>query len=77
LAWSPSLAKISKWSPPKRDCGGANAVRAAYEALAAAISGLLPEERSGGHAALVAAIYRELIPAGRIAAAAPTSLARL
>lgn len=55
-----------------------DAVRAAYEALAAAIAGLLPDgPPPASHAALVAAIYRDLFPAGRIAPAAPAALARL
>jgi len=54
-----------------------DAVRAAYEGLAAAIAGLLEQGPPSGHAALVAAMYRELIPHGRLAAGAPGTLARL
>lgn len=55
-----------------------DAVRAAYEALAASVAGLLPDgPPPASHAALVAAIYRELLPAGRISPAAPAALARL
>ncbi|MCU0522608.1 MAG: DEAD/DEAH box helicase [Anaerolineae bacterium] len=55
----------------------ADAVRAAYEALASAIGGLLGDALPRSHAALVAAVYRELLPAGRLAASAPAALARL
>jgi superfamily II DNA or RNA helicase len=54
-----------------------DAVRAAYEALAAAIAALLDGVVPVGHTALVAAIYRDLIPAGRLPHAAPGALARL
>ena len=55
----------------------ADAVRAAYDALAAAVARLLGDGVPRSHAALVAAIYRELLPSGRLAAAAPAALARL
>jgi hypothetical protein len=55
----------------------ADAVRAAYQALACAIAGLLDEPPSPGHGALVAAVYRELLPAGRLPAAAHAALAML
>ncbi|HNX49129.1 MAG TPA: DEAD/DEAH box helicase, partial [Thermoanaerobaculaceae bacterium] len=55
----------------------ADAVRAAYEALASAIGGLLGDGMPRSHAALVAAVYRELLPTGRLAASAPAALARL
>ena len=48
----------------------------AYEALASATYGLLTETVRG-HSALVAAIYRELLPSGRLPAGAHGSLARL
>ncbi len=54
-----------------------DAVRAAYEALAASISTLLEGPAPQGHAALVAQIYRDLLPAGRLAPAVPGALARL
>lgn len=55
----------------------ADATRAAYEALARAIASLLDEPPAAGHGALVAAAYRELLPAGRLPAAAPAALAML
>ena len=54
-----------------------DAVRAAYEALAAAITSLLDGGAPAGHTALVAAIYRDLVPAGRLPHATPAALARL
>ncbi len=54
-----------------------DAVRAAYEALGAAIGGMLAAPPTGGHAGLVAAIYRELIPGGRLPHAAHAALAQL
>jgi superfamily II DNA or RNA helicase len=54
----------------------ADAVRAAYEAMAAAIGALLPSAPTS-HAALVAGIYGELLPSGRLPAGAHGSLARL
>lgn len=53
-----------------------DAVKAAYEALAAAISGLLAEPPVE-HSSLVAAIFRELLPRGLLPAGAHGSLARL
>lgn len=55
----------------------ADAMRACYESLAAALTALLEEAPPPGHASLVAAIYRDLLPAGRIPMAAPALLARL
>jgi hypothetical protein len=55
----------------------ADAVRASYESLGAAITGLLEGPAPQGHGALVAAIYRELIPSGRLPPAAHAALARL
>jgi len=54
-----------------------DAVKSAYDALAAAIGGLLDEPRPGTHAGLVAAIYRDLLPGGKLPLAAPGLLARL
>jgi hypothetical protein len=53
------------------------ALRACYDALAAAIAGLVRDGAPQGHAAVVAAIYKELIPEGRLAPAAASALARL
>jgi SNF2 family DNA or RNA helicase len=55
----------------------ADAARAAYEALACAIGGLLTQPAQPGHGALVAAVYRELLPAGRLPSAAHAALAML
>jgi len=55
----------------------ADAVRSAYEALAAAIGGLLDGACPADHKALVAAIYRDLVPHGKLPLAAPGLLARL
>lgn len=55
----------------------ADAVQAAYQALVAAIRALLEADPGPAHAALVAAVYRELLPKGRLAPAAPAALARL
>ena len=55
----------------------ADAVRAAYDALASAVAGLVDGAAPESHAALVAAIYRDLLPAGRLAPAAHGVLARL
>jgi superfamily II DNA or RNA helicase len=55
----------------------ADAARAAYEALARAIAGLLDKPPQSGHAALVAAVYRDLLPAGRLPAGAHAALAML
>jgi hypothetical protein len=54
----------------------ADAVKAAYESLAAAIGGLL-SEAAPSHATLVAAIFRQLLPAGRLPCGAHATLARL
>jgi hypothetical protein len=54
----------------------ADAVRAAYEALAAVIGALLVAAPTS-HAALVAGIYGELLPSGRLPAGAHGALARL
>jgi hypothetical protein len=53
-----------------------DAVRAAYEGLAAAIGGLLTEAPNS-HTALVAGIYGQLLPSGRLPAGAHGALARL
>ena len=54
-----------------------DAVRAAYEALSAAIAGLAESARPEHHAALVALLYRDLLPSGKVPAAVPAVLARL
>jgi len=54
-----------------------DAVHAAYEALAAAIRGLAELAPDAPHASLVAAIYRDLGPSGRVSQAAHGVLARL
>jgi uncharacterized protein (UPF0332 family) len=55
-----------------------DAVKAAYDALALAVGGLLGDGSApAAHAALVAAIYRDLLPSGRLAPAAAIALARL
>jgi hypothetical protein len=62
-----------------------DALRAAYDALASAIASLLdaplglpPDApRASLHAALVAALYRELLPSGRLPPAAHAALARV
>lgn len=54
-----------------------DAVKSAYDALAAAIGGLLDEARPSSHEGLVAAMYRDLVPAGKLPLAAPGCLARL
>ena len=60
------------------DAGFPNdAVRAAYDALAAAVGGLASGDAPKGHAALVAAMYRDLVPSGRISPLVPGVLARL
>ncbi len=53
-----------------------DAVKAAYDSLARAARALLPAGAADGHAALVAAIYRDLVPAGRVPAAFHAVLAR-
>ncbi len=55
----------------------ADAVRASYEALAEAVRGLLDGDAPATHGALVAAVYKELIPAGRLPLAAHAALATL
>ncbi len=55
----------------------ADAVKASYDALAAAIGAMLEGGAPGAHAALVAAVYRELVPSGRLPAGAHAALARL
>ncbi|WP_394825606.1 SNF2-related protein [Pendulispora albinea] len=56
-----------------------DAVRAAYEGLAAAVRGLLDAESPAAleHTALVAAIYRDLLPRGRLPPSAHLTLAKL
>lgn len=54
-----------------------DAVRAAYEALSAAVAGLADGARPEPHAALVAILYRDLLPSGKVPAAVPSVLARL
>ncbi|HEX9619670.1 MAG TPA: hypothetical protein VF989_06030 [Polyangiaceae bacterium] len=51
-----------------------DAARAAYEALACAIGGLLDEPAQPGDGALVEAVYREPSPAGRLPSAAPLAM---
>ena len=54
-----------------------DAVKSAYDALAAAIGGLLDGACPTTHEGLVAAIYRDLVPRGKLPLAAPGLLARL
>ncbi len=54
-----------------------DAVRAAYDALATAIAGLTEAGSVAGHAQLVAAIHRELLPGAKLPTAAAACLARL
>jgi len=54
-----------------------DAVKAAYDALAAGITALLEDPAPLRHEALVVAIYRDLVPAGRLPLAVPGVLARL
>ena len=54
-----------------------DAIRAAYEALSASLRSLLPNAIDDGHAPLVAALYRELVPSGRVNASIPSLFARL
>ena len=54
-----------------------DALRAAYEALAATIAGLGDATAPESHAALVALIYRDLLPNGKIPPPAHAALARL
>jgi SNF2 family DNA or RNA helicase len=53
-----------------------DAVSAAYDALATALRGLSGSPVGDTHAALVATIYRELLPSGRVPADVSTLLAR-
>ncbi|MBX3202295.1 MAG: DEAD/DEAH box helicase family protein [Labilithrix sp.] len=55
----------------------ADAVRAAYEAIAAALRARLDAPIDDGHPALVAAIYRELLPSGAIPSTLPGVLAKI
>lgn len=55
----------------------ADALRAAYEALAAAIAALASGSSTPSHAALVALVYRDLLPSGKLPAQAHSALARL
>jgi superfamily II DNA or RNA helicase len=55
----------------------ADAARAAYDALAAAIAGRLDGPPPRDHGTLVAGIFRELLPSGRLPGAAHAALARL
>ena len=57
--------------------GRSDAVRAAYDALASAVRGLAKDPIGNTHDALVAAIYRELLPSGSLPVAAHTTLAML
>jgi superfamily II DNA or RNA helicase len=54
-----------------------DAVRAAYEAMAVSLTALIEGPAPQGHTALVAHIYRDLLPSGRLASAVPGVLARL
>ncbi len=55
----------------------ADAVRAAYDALAKATIALLDRAPPPGHTALIAAVYRDLLPVGRMPAGAHAALATL
>jgi superfamily II DNA or RNA helicase len=55
----------------------ADALKAAYQALAGSFEELLAEPPEGGHAGLVAAVYRELSPAGRAPVGALSTLSLL
>ncbi|WP_437741905.1 DEAD/DEAH box helicase [Sorangium sp. So ce1504] len=55
----------------------ADAARAAYEALAGTIAGLLEGPAPETHAALVTVVYRDLVPAGGLPVEAHAVLARL
>jgi superfamily II DNA or RNA helicase len=55
----------------------ADAVRAAYDALAAEVRAQLATPPAPEHAALVAAVYRELVPTGRAPDGLMATLARL
>jgi hypothetical protein len=54
-----------------------DAVRAAYEAVAASLRARLEETIEDGHAALIAAVYGELLPSGAIPSTLPGALARI
>lgn len=55
----------------------ADALRASYEAVASALGALAEGGPPASHQALVAALYRDLLPAGKAPAAAHAALARL
>ncbi|WP_437956650.1 SNF2-related protein [Sorangium sp. So ce119] len=55
----------------------ADAARAAYEALAGTIAGMLEGPAPESHAALIAGVYRDLVPGGGLPVAAHAALARL
>ncbi|HTN82496.1 MAG TPA: DEAD/DEAH box helicase, partial [Sorangium sp.] len=55
----------------------ADAARAAYEALAGTIAGMLEGPAPESHAALVTVVYRDLVPAGGLPIEAHAVLARL
>jgi hypothetical protein len=55
----------------------ADALRAAYQALAGSFEAMLAEPPQGGHAGLVAAIYRDLLPAGKAPVGALSTLSLL
>ena len=55
----------------------ADAVRAAYDGVATVIGALVEGDRPSTHEAIVAAIYRELLPSGRLPCAAHGVLARV
>ncbi|XYH96351.1 DEAD/DEAH box helicase [Sorangium sp. So ce1128] len=55
----------------------ADAARAAYEALAGTIAGMLEGPAPESHAALVTLVYRDLVPAGGLPVEAHAVLARL
>ncbi|WP_437939239.1 hypothetical protein [Sorangium sp. So ce341] len=55
----------------------ADAARAAYEALAETIAGMLEGPAPESHAALIAGVYRDLVPAGGLPVETHAVLARL
>ncbi|WP_437607350.1 SNF2-related protein [Sorangium sp. So ce834] len=55
----------------------ADAARAAYEALAGTIAGMLEGPAPESHAALIAGVYRDLVPGGGLPVEAHAALARL